>query len=56
MTKPMPTLERNADNTFTILVAGVVVERNVELANVPARMRAHWPEPVRAAKKGRKAA
>jgi hypothetical protein len=56
MTRPMPTLERNPDDTFNILVFGEVVERNVELVNVPARMKAHWPEPVRTARKSRKAA
>lgn len=54
MPGPMPTLERNADNTFNILVDGVVVERNVAVMDLPARMRAHWG-PMRVSKKTRKA-
>ena len=55
MTKPMPTLERNADNTFNILVFGQVVERNVPMMQLPERMRAHWPAPVKSPRKSRKA-
>lgn len=57
MIKTMPTMERNEDNTFNILVFGVVVERNVPVMQLAERMKAHWPEqPAPKTRKGRKAA
>lgn len=57
MIKTMPTMERNEDNTFNILVFGVVVERNVPVMQLAERMRANWPaQPAPKSRKGRKSA